>query len=115
MENKVDLGKYREWEGKPGELAIPEAYINDLRYEIVVFVRKERGGSDFTFRCKDYKRTRDGQWLFRMVMVDSSKLNPEGKVELARYSYHPEVFLVNIAFMVYPKPADAETSTHSSP
>ena len=109
MQELADLSKNSEWSGKPSEVAIPEAYDKVLRYEIVVFARKERGGSDFTFRCKDYKRTRDGQWRFRMVMVDSSKLNPEGEIELARFSYHPEVFLVNIAFMIYPKPADAET------
>lgn len=51
MEEKVDLSKYREWSGKPKEVAIPEVYTKDQRYEIVVFVRKERGGSDFTFRC----------------------------------------------------------------
>jgi len=109
VENKVDLSKNREWEGKPGTVAIPEAYDKGLRYEIVVFARKERGGSDFTFRCKEYKRTRDGQWRFRMVMQDTSELNREREVVLEKYTYHPEVFLVNIAFMVYPKPADAET------
>jgi len=100
----VDLRKYMEWEGEPGKVSMPEAYLKDLRYEIVVFVRKERGGSDFTFRCWDYKRTRDGQWRFDRVMMDSSKLNSERKVELAIFSYHPEVLLVNVAFMVYPGP-----------
>jgi hypothetical protein len=35
----VDLNKYREWSGKPGEVTIPEAYVNGQRYEIVVFAR----------------------------------------------------------------------------
>ena len=109
MEELVDLSKQREWSGKPGELTIPEAYIKGLRYEIVVFARKERGGSDFTFRCWDYKRTRDGQWRFDRVMMDSSKLNSERKVELAIFSYHPEVLLVNVAFMVYPRPEGTGT------
>lgn len=109
MEEKVDLSKNREWEGKPDEVAVPKIYTKDLRYEIVVFVSKERGGSDFTFRCCDYKRTRDGQWRFRRVMQDSSELNPERKVVLAKFSYHPKVLLMNVAFMVYPKPEDAET------
>jgi len=104
MEELVDLSKYREWSGKPKEVAVPEVYTKDLRYEIVVFVRKERGGSDFTFRCCDYKRTRDGQWRFRGVMLDSSEKNAEEQVVLAKYSYHPKVLLANVAFMVYPGP-----------
>jgi len=103
MDDRVDLSKYREWNGNPGEVAIPDVYQNTQRYEITVFARKERGGSDFTFRCWDYKQTRDGQWRFDRVMMDSSKLNSERKVELAIFSYHPRVLLVNIAFMVYPK------------
>jgi len=104
MEDFVDLSKYREWEGKPGEVAIPPAYLKNLRYEIVVFVRKERGGNDFTFQCCDYKRTRDGQWLFARVVMDSSIKNVEEQVVLAKVSYHPKVLLVNVAFMVYPGP-----------
>jgi len=101
----VDLRKYMEWEGEPGEVKIPEAYIKDLRYEIVVFVRKERGGGDFTFRCRQYKkRTRDGQWRFDGVLMDSSIKNAEEQVVLTRVSYHPRVLLVNVAFMVYPAP-----------
>ena len=103
-EELVSLSKYREWKGKPGTVAIPEVYTKDLRYEIVVFVRKERGGSDFTFRCCDYKRTRDGQWRFDRVMLDSSIKNAEEQVVLEKVSYHPKVVLVNVAFMVYPGP-----------
>lgn len=101
-EELVDLSKYSEWSGKPGEVKIPEAYLKGQRYEIVVFVRKERGGNDFTFRCWDYKRTRDGQWQFDRVIVDSSIKNAEEQVVLAKYSYHPKVLLMNVAFMVYP-------------
>lgn len=42
MEEKVDLSKQREWTGKPGEVAIPEAYLKDLHYEIVVFARRAK-------------------------------------------------------------------------
>ncbi len=104
MEELVDLNKYREWEGKPGTVRVPEAYSKNQRYEIVVFVRKERGGSDFVFRCWDYKRTRDGQWRFDRVVLDSSIKNAEEQVVLAKYSYHPKVLLANVAFMVYPGP-----------
>jgi hypothetical protein len=109
MEETVDLDKQKEWEGKPGEVTIPEAYLKGLRYEIVVFSSDLRGGSDFTFRCREYHQSDDGQWRFSGVIIDTSKLNAKGDVELARFTYHPEVVLVNIGFMVVPAPEDAET------
>lgn len=96
-----DLNRQREWSGEPGTLTIPKAYVKDLRYEIIVFARKERGGSDFSFRCRDYRRRR-GQWKFTQVIIDTSKKNAQGEVELARLTYHPEVKLVDIGFMVMP-------------
>ena len=105
----MDLSKQKEWEGKPGEVTIPEAYDKSLHYEITVFARKERGGSDFTFRCREYQKGTGGRWLFKGVMMDTSKQNSKGEVTLARVTYHPEVVLVNIAFMIYPRPEDAET------
>lgn len=109
MEQKIDLAKQKEWEGPPGEVKIPEAYIRGLRYEIVVFARKERGGNDFTFRCREYKRTRNGEWRFIGVMQDTSIKNAGGDVELGRFTYHPEVSLVNVGFIVYPAPEGDET------
>ncbi|MBA7573222.1 hypothetical protein ES708_15018 [subsurface metagenome] len=106
MEEKVDLSKQREWSGKLGEVKIPEVYIKELHFEIVVFTRKERGGSDFTFRCKKYEKTSDGQWRFDGVMIDTSKRNPKGEVVLVRLTYHPEVMLVDTAFMVIPAPEE---------
>ena len=108
MENMVNLNKQNEWEGKPGELTIPEAYLKDLHFEVIVFTRKERGGSDFTFRCKEYEKTTDGQFRFSGVIIDTSKRNPKGEVELARLSYHPEVSLVNVAFMIIPAPESSD-------
>jgi len=98
----VDLLKQRQWEGKPGELRIPEAYVRDLKYEIVVFVRKERGGSDFTFRCRKFEANPDGSWLFTGVIIDTSRKGAEGQVEVARLTYHPELVLVSTSFMVIP-------------
>ena len=115
MEEIVDLNKQREWSGPPGKVKIPEAYIRDLRYEIVVFARKERGGSDFTFRCKEYKRTADEEYKFRNVIIDTSKRNPKGEVELIRLTYHPRVTLANVAFMIIPAPEDVDSSSGSSP
>jgi len=109
MEETLDLNKQKEWEGEPGEVTIPETYLKGLRYEIVVFARKERGGSDFTFRCKEYAQDSEGQWRFSGVIMDTSKLNAKGEVTLARFTYHPEVVLVNIGFMVVPAPEVAET------
>jgi len=108
MAEQVDLAQQREWSGKPGEVAIPEVYIKSLHYEIVVFTRKERGGSDFTFRCKEYERTKDGQWRFSGVVIDTSKRNPRGEVDLVRLTYHPEVMLVNAAFMIITAPEPEE-------
>ena len=105
MENMVNLNKQREWEAKPDEeLRLPEAYINDLHYEVIVFTRKERGGSDFTFRCKEYQRVASGEYRFGGVIIDTSKRNLKGEVELARLIYHPDFSLVNAAFMVVPAP-----------
>jgi len=97
----VDLSQQREWSGKPGALTIPPEYIRGLRHEIIVFARKERGGSDFSFRCKSFK-WHGRKWEFKHVIVDTSKKNAEGEVELARLTYHPEVKLANIGFMVLP-------------
>lgn len=109
MMAQVNLAEQNQWEAGPGEeLKIPEAYIKDLHFEVVVFTRKERGGSDFTFRCKEYERAADGQWRFGGVVIDTSKRNSKGEVELARLTYHPEVVLVNAAFMVIPAPEERE-------
>jgi len=103
--DQVNLLEQHQWEAGPDEeLKIPEAYIKGLHYEIVVFTRKERGGSDFTFRCKEYERTADDQWRFGGVIIDTSKRTQKGDIELVRLTYHPEVVLVNTAFMVVPAP-----------
>lgn len=109
QKDSVDLARQREWTGKPGTLTIPEAYIKDLQYEIVVFARKERGGSDFTFRCREYEMTTDGQWRFAGVVIDTSIKTASGEVEKVRLSYHPEISLVDIGFMVIPAAEVAET------
>jgi len=111
MSDQVNLSKQREWEGKPGELTIPEVYLTSLRFEVIVFTRKERGGSDFTFRCKEYERVADGEYEFKGVIIDTSKRNPRGEIELARLTYHPEISLLNAACMVIPaseEPSDAD-------
>jgi len=96
-----------EWTALPDkELEIPVEYIKNLKYEVIVFARKERGGSDFTFRCVDYAYDTTGQWLFTGVVIDSSKRNAEGELELKRLSYHPEIAMVNVGFMVIPAPEE---------
>jgi len=95
----VDFARQNQWEAKPDEeLKIPEVYITQLRYEIVVFAEKK----PFTFRCADYEVTEGGAWRFENVIIDSSKLNAKGEVELQRITYHPELKLVNVSFMVVP-------------
>ncbi|KKN30174.1 hypothetical protein LCGC14_0836510 [marine sediment metagenome] len=88
-----------QWEAGPDEeLKIPEALIRQLKYEIVVFTQKK----EFTFRCKDYKLIKGSAWQFSNVIIDTSKLNARGDVELKRVTYHPEIVLANVPFMVVP-------------
>jgi len=99
MEEKINLLEQNQWEAGPDEeLKIPEGYIKQLRYEIVVFSRKK----EFTFRCKDYDHLEANAYRFQGVIIDTSKRNPKGEVELKRLSYHPELVLVNVPFMIVP-------------
>ncbi|MBA7471430.1 hypothetical protein ES707_06736 [subsurface metagenome] len=88
-----------QWEARPNEeLKIPEVLIRQLKYEIVVFTQKK----EFTFRCSKYKQVRGGAWRFSNVIIDTSKLNTKGDVELKRVTYHPEIVLANVPFMIVP-------------
>ena len=96
---QVNLLEQNQWEAGPGEeLKIPEVYISRLKFEIVVFTMKK----DFTFRCAEKERVPGGGWRFTNVIIDTSKLNPKGEVELQRFTYHPELVLANVPFMVVP-------------
>lgn len=102
---KVDFRLQNQWEAKPEEeLKIPEAYIRELKFEIVVFNPKR----DFTFRCKDFKAKKDKTWTFEGVIIDTSKRNSLGEVTLKRLTYHPVLSLVNVGFMVIPAPEGIE-------
>ncbi len=97
--NEVNLLEQNQWEAKADEeLRIPEVYIRRLKYEIVVLTQKK----EFTFRCSKYKQVRGGACRFSNVIIDTSKLNAKGEVELKRVTYHPEIVLVNATFMVMP-------------
>ena len=99
MEEQVNLHEQNQWEAGPDEeLSIPEVYITQLKHEIVVLDQKK----EFTFRCSKYKKVRGGAWRFAHVIIDTSKLNAKGEVELKRVTYHPEIVLVNATFMVMP-------------
>ena len=99
MAEQVNLLEQNQWQAGPyEELSIPEVYITQLKHEIVVFTQKK----DFTFRCSDYEQVPSGAWRFANVIIDTSKLNPKGEVELKRVTYHPEIVLVNATFMVMP-------------
>ncbi len=102
-EQLVDLNEQHQWEAAPDEeLKIPEVFITQLKYEVVVFAEKK----PFTFRCSRYKKRLRGEWIFENVIIDSSKQNPQGEVELKRLTYHPKLSLVNVAFMVLPAPEE---------
>lgn len=99
MAEQVNLLEQNQWEAGPEEeLKIPEVYITRLKFEIVAFTLKK----DFTFRCSEYEQVPSGAWRFAHVIIDTSKLNAKGKVELKRITYHPEIELVNVPFMVMP-------------
>lgn len=99
MQETSNVLEQNQWEAGPDEeLKIPEGYITQLRYEIVVFGRKK----EFTFRCKNYDHLEANAWRFEAVIIDTSKRNPKGGVELKRLSYHPELVLANVPFMVVP-------------
>jgi len=96
---KVDLGQQNQWQAGPDEeIKIPEVYITRLKYEIVVLDQKK----EFTFRCSNYEFKAIGVCQFSNVIIDSSKLNRKGKVVLKRITYHPEIVLANVPFMVIP-------------
>ena len=102
QENQVNLLEQNQWEAGPKEeLKIPEGYINQLKYEIVVLAQKK----EFTFRCSEYEQVPGGGFRFTNVIIDTSKLNPKGEVELQRFTYHPEIHLVAVPFMIIPAPA----------
>lgn len=104
MGEKINPLEQNQWEAGPDEeLKIPEGYIKQLRYEIVVFSRKK----EFTFRCKDYEFTEGNAWRFVNVIIDTSKRNPVGGIELKRLTYHPELVLANVPFMVVPGSEDS--------
>ena len=99
MGEQVNPLEQNQWEAGPNEeLKIPEVYITWLKFEIVVFTQKK----EFTFRCSDYEQVPSGAWRFANVIIDTSKLNPKGEVELKRVTYHPEIELVNVPFMAMP-------------
>jgi len=101
MKAQVNLLEQNQWQAGPDEeLKIPKVYITQLNYEIVVFTQKK----DFTFRCSKYKQVRGGAWQFTGVIIDTSKLNPKGEVELKRVTYHSGIVLANVPFMVLPAP-----------
>ncbi|MBA7540430.1 hypothetical protein ES705_32727 [subsurface metagenome] len=99
MEEQANLLEQNQWQAEPDEeLKIPEVYITQLKHEIVVLDQKK----EFTFRCSEYKQVRGGAWRFANVIIDTSKLNAKGDVELKRVTYHPELVLANVPFMVVP-------------
>jgi len=99
QENQVNLLEQNQWEAGPDEeLKIPKIYISRLKFEIVVFTMKK----EFTFRCSEYEAVGGGGWRFANVVIDTSKLDAQGNLELRRVTYHPEIVLANVPFMVVP-------------
>lgn len=101
-EDHVNLLEQREWEAGPKEdLKLPGIYITQLNFEIVILDLK---GTARTFRCSEYEPIASGAWRFAKVIIDSSLRDPKGEVMLQRFTYHPEIVLVNVPFMVIRAP-----------
>jgi hypothetical protein len=101
VNEKIDLALENQWEAEPDEeLKVPKDYIENLKWEIIVFGKRE-----FTFRCREYYSVEgSGAWTFEGVIIDTSKKDPLGNITLKRITYHPAVSLVNMGFMVIPAP-----------
>jgi hypothetical protein len=92
----------KEWTAKAGEeLRIPEGYLRDLKYEILVLSSKKV----FTFRCVSYN-LKGQTTIFRRVIMDTSMRNARGDITLHRVSYHEQVILANTGFMTIPLPEE---------
>lgn len=103
QENQVNLLEQNQWQAGPkDEIKIPEIYIGQLKFEIVAFTLKK----EFTFRCSEYEQVPGGGFRFANVIIDTSKLNAKGEVELQRFTYHPELTLVNVPVMIMPAPEE---------
>ena len=102
---KVSLFEQNQWEAGPDEeLKIPKVYVTELQFEVVVLTEKK----PYTFRCRGYRKDEDEAWVFEGVIIDTSKRDPKGEVTLKRLSYHPEVVLVNVPFMLVPAPESTD-------
>lgn len=92
---------------------IKEPFITALknrRYEILFFTERKT----HAFYCSDYDLKEfienatcftgkpSGEWMFTDVIMDTSKRDPEGHPTLIRMTYHPQISLVNVPFMVLP-------------
>jgi hypothetical protein len=95
-----------------------EPFVTALRnrkYEVIFFGDKK---GPHEFFCSDYCTYNpppmkdeypimrnlypSGEWKFLDVIMDTSKRGPDGKVTQVKLTYHPEVSLVNVPFMVLP-------------
>ena len=72
--------------------------MRNRKYEIIFFGDK-KGLHEFF--CSDWEGS-DGDYDFLDVIMDTSKRGPDGKVTQVKLTYHPEVSLVNVPFMVLP-------------
>jgi hypothetical protein len=78
----------------PNPKGLSEEYGKRLLFKVIVFGKRET-----SFRCADYKRTKDGVWEFEGAVRDTSGRGPQITIRL-----------VNAAFMVTPAP-EGEAST----
>lgn len=102
--------------------------LKERKYEIVWMEQKK----SHTFYCSDFRAgsrqckimmdvstpkesvasgyytSPAGEWIFYDVIMDTSKRDAEGRATLVRMTYHPQISLVNIPFMVLPAEGEKE-------
>jgi hypothetical protein len=82
--------------------------IEKRKYEILFFQDNKAhpffcSGYDINKLHYDYGQNGiTGEWLFTDVIMDTSKRDSHGNITLVRLSYHPQISLVNVPFMVLP-------------
>ncbi len=106
---------------KPEE-QLSEPFVSALKnhkYEILFF----SGNKTHPFYCSEYDcgpvhraevwikgpgGSNQNEWIFFDVIMDTSKRDPQGKPTLVRMTYHPQISLVNVPFMILPAANEKE-------
>jgi hypothetical protein len=104
----------------------PFVTASKIRKYVILFLAEHNKYSQFY--CSDYEASATydiplgaggigvmtGEWVFLDVIMDTSKRDAEGRATLVRMTYHPQISLVNIPFMVLPAAGEKENSVEQT-